>query len=83
MITLKDKLLMTTEQKLTKTGEWIIKKGRKIVARVYYRPVYFMGKKINYSHPYSVTVRFGEFWGSQEFDTLNEVKHCLNMEGII
>ena len=60
-------------------GKATVKQGRKTVAKIYYRPDFLKGLKVNYSKDWSVElITIGV---SKELDTLKEceeaiLKHC-------
>ena len=55
-----------------KDGKFIIKKGRKILAKIYDRPVFFKVKKIKsgYSKRYSMEL---SGFGTKEYDNLDDI----------
>ena len=61
-----------------KNGVWTIKTGRKIVAKIYYRPEFFKGLNIkwNEKYPYSIEVN----GMSAECSTLEDAKNLLYSE---
>ena len=61
-----------------KNGVWIIKNGRKIVAKICYRPEFFKGLNVrwNEKYPYSIEVN----GMGAECSTLEDAKELLYSE---
>ena len=61
-----------------KNGVWKIKSGRKIVAKIYYRPDFFKGLNVSWNekHPFSVEIN----GMAAECSTLQEAKNLLYSE---
>ena len=61
-----------------KDGVWIIKSGRKIVAKIYYRPEFFKGMKVSWNEKYPFQVVVNGM--AAECSTLEEAKDLLYSE---
>ena len=61
-----------------KNGVWIIKNGRKIIAKIYYRPEFFKGLNIKWNEkdPFSIVIN----GMSAECSTLEDAKKLLYSE---
>lgn len=63
--------------KLNTIGKIEIKDGRKIIARIYNRPVFFEGKNIRYPSHYPYNLELPHMGLSRECETLEEVNKYL------
>ena len=61
-----------------KDGVWIIKNGRKIVAKICYRPEFFKGKNISWNEKYPFSIEINRM--AAECATLDEAKDLLYSE---
>ena len=61
-----------------KDGVWIIKNGRKIVAKIYYRPEFFKGKNISWNEKYPFSIEINRM--AAECTTLEDAKDLLYSE---
>ena len=61
-----------------KDGVWIIKNGRKIVAKIYYRPEFFKGMKVSWNEKYPFSIEINGM--AAECSTLEEAKNLLYSE---
>jgi len=62
---------------LNTTGELIIKKGNKIVAKIYNRPVFFNGKRVAFTQGYPYNLELPKQGVARECQTLEEVNTYL------
>lgn len=63
---------------LTTTGKLEIKEGRKLIARIYNRPVFFEGKGINFPSRYPFNLELVKQGVARECETLQEVDQYLH-----
>ena len=61
-----------------KNGVWIIKNGRKIVAKICYRPEFFKGMKVSWNEKYPFSIEINGM--AAECSTLAEAKDLLYSE---
>lgn len=61
-----------------KNGVWIIKSGRKIVAKIYYRPEFFKGLNVSWNKKYPFSIEINRM--AAECATLEEAKDLLYSE---
>ena len=61
-----------------KNGVWIIKSGRKIVAKIYYRPECFKGLNVRWNEKYPFSIEINRM--AAECATLEEAKNLLYSE---